>query len=94
MLSLGLPLHRWSFFKQADLVDMQFLSLSRFHASQRSPSTDEENKFCSLLRRAGASWWDNKEDRLEILAGRGFMMEENEREVVFGWPTDGVGLEI
>lgn len=29
---------------------------------------------------------------MEALAGGRFLTEEEEREVVFGWPTDGVGV--
>jgi hypothetical protein len=35
--------------KDADLVDMLFLSLPRSHVSLRSPSADEEDRFCNLL---------------------------------------------
>jgi hypothetical protein len=43
--------------KDADLVDMLFLSLPRSHASQRSPSAEEEDRFCNLLRRSAATVW-------------------------------------
>ncbi|KAF3403481.1 hypothetical protein F1880_009480 [Penicillium rolfsii] len=80
--------------KEADLLDMLFLSLPRSHGSQRSPNADEEDRFCNLMRRTGAKWWSSKEDRLEALIGMRDMTEEEEREVVFGWPTDGVGVWV
>ncbi|KAB8276871.1 hypothetical protein BDV30DRAFT_205520, partial [Aspergillus minisclerotigenes] len=43
--------------KEADLLDMLFLSLPRSYISQRSPDTDEEDRFCNLLRRTGATFW-------------------------------------
>ncbi|KAJ5860942.1 uncharacterized protein N7529_008252 [Penicillium soppii] len=55
--------------KEADLLDMLFLSLSRFHASQRSPSADEEDRFCNLMRRTGATLWPSKECCIEVELG-------------------------
>ncbi|KAJ5162787.1 uncharacterized protein N7500_004617 [Penicillium coprophilum] len=80
--------------KEADLLDMLFLSLSRSHKSQRSPSDDEEDRFCNLMRRTGAKWWSSKEDRLEVRLGAREMTEEEEKVLVFGWPTDGVGVWV
>ncbi|KAJ5302323.1 hypothetical protein N7508_007186 [Penicillium antarcticum] len=48
--------------KEADLLDMLFLSVSRSHESQRSPSLNEEDRFCKLMRRTGAKWWSSRED--------------------------------
>lgn len=39
-----------------DLLDMFSLSVPRTHPSQRSPSTDEEDRFCNLMRRIGANF--------------------------------------
>lgn len=80
--------------KEADLLDMLFLSLSRSHESQRSPSVDEEDKFCNLMRRTGAKWWSSRDDVLEVWLGMREMTEEEERVLVFGWPTDGVGVWV
>lgn len=80
--------------KEADLLDMLFLSLSRSHESQRSPSVDEEDRFCNLMRRTGAKWWSSREDRLEVRLGAREMTEEEEKVLVFGWPTDGVGVWV
>lgn len=41
--------------KEANLLDMLFLSLPRSHVSQRSASADEEDRFCNLMRRTGAT---------------------------------------
>lgn len=80
--------------KEADLLDMLFLSLPRFHVSQRSSSAEEEDKFCNLLRRTGATWWPSKEDEIEVLLGMREPTEEERKVMVFGWPTDGVGVWV
>lgn len=80
--------------KKADLLDMLFLSLSRSHESQRSPNVDEEDRFCNLMRRTGAKWWSSREDWIEALLGARDMTEEEEKVLVFGWPTDGVGVWV
>lgn len=80
--------------KEADLLDMLFLSLPRSHVSQRSPSAEEEDKFCNLLRRTGATWWRSKEDEIKVLIGMREPTEQEEKVVVFGWPTDGVGVWV
>ncbi|BCS30699.1 uncharacterized protein APUU_81002S [Aspergillus puulaauensis] len=80
--------------KDADLVDMLFLSLPRPHVSQRSPSADEEDRFCNLLRRTGAGWWPSREDWVEVQIGMREATEEEEKVVVFGWPADGVGVWV
>ncbi|KAA8652890.1 hypothetical protein EYZ11_003153 [Aspergillus tanneri] len=80
--------------KEADLLDMLFLSLPRSHVSQHSPSADEEDRFCNLMRRTGAMWWPSKEDWIEVQMGMREMTEEEEKVLVFGWPTDGVGVWV
>ncbi|KAL3447267.1 hypothetical protein BJX65DRAFT_295896 [Aspergillus insuetus] len=76
----------------ADLVDMLFLSLPRFHVAQRSSSVEDEDRFCNLLRRIGAKWWSSKEDRLEVMMKATDATEEEKKVLVFGWPPDGVGV--
>ncbi|KAJ5678635.1 hypothetical protein N7462_006879 [Penicillium macrosclerotiorum] len=79
--------------KEADYLDLLFLSLPRSHESQRSPSADEEDKFCNLLRRTGATWWPSK--MTWMMAQLGFeKTQEQEKVVVFGWPMDGVGVWV
>ncbi|KAE8311922.1 hypothetical protein BDV41DRAFT_540439 [Aspergillus transmontanensis] len=75
--------------KEADLVDMLFLSLPRSHASQCSPSTEEEDKFCNLMRRTGATLWPHKQDWLQVEAGLRKRTKEQAKVMVYGWPTDG-----
>ncbi|KGO76306.1 hypothetical protein PITC_037320 [Penicillium italicum] len=41
----GYPSTGGALVKEADLLDMLFLSLNRSHESQRSPSVDEEDRF-------------------------------------------------
>ena len=78
--------------KEADLLDMLFLPLPRSHVSQRSPSADEEDRFCHLMRRTGATLWPSKQDWIEVQMGLREITEEEEKVLVFGWPTDGVGV--
>ncbi|KAE8162974.1 hypothetical protein BDV40DRAFT_263931 [Aspergillus tamarii] len=80
--------------KEADLLDLLFLSLPRSPASQRSSSADEEDRFCNLLRRTGATFWPSKHDRLEVLICMRESTEEEEKIMVYGWPTDGVGVWV
>jgi uncharacterized protein YifE (UPF0438 family) len=80
--------------KEAGLLDMLFLSLSRFHASQRSLSADEEDRFCNLMRRSGATLWPSKEYWIEVELGAREATEEEEKVLVFGWPTDGAGVWV
>lgn len=80
--------------KEADLLDMLFLSLPRSYVSQRSPSADEEDRFCSLLRRTGATFWPSKRDWFNVQVGLREITEEEEKVIVYGWPTDEVGVWV
>ncbi|KAG4422752.1 hypothetical protein IFR04_004100 [Cadophora malorum] len=80
--------------KSASLLDMLFLSLPRTHTSQRSPSAEEEDRFCNLMRRTGAKWWPSRDDEFEVQIGARDITEEEEKMVVFGWPADGVGVWV
>ncbi|KAJ5403826.1 hypothetical protein N7509_003697 [Penicillium cosmopolitanum] len=80
--------------KEADLLDMLFLSLPRSHELQRTCDVDEEDRFCHLLRRTGAKWWSSREDEIDAMLGERHMTEEEEKVIVFGWPTDGVGVWV
>ena len=51
--------------RSANLVDLQHLSLPRLAASQRSPNAREEDAFCQLLKRLGASWWKDEAESFE-----------------------------
>ncbi|KAE8135574.1 hypothetical protein BDV38DRAFT_272760 [Aspergillus pseudotamarii] len=80
--------------KEADLLDMLFLSLPRSHVSQRSPSADEEDRFCNLMRRTGATFWPSRQDWLDGQIGLREVTEEEEKVMVYGWPTDRVGVWV
>lgn len=80
--------------KEANFLDMIFLSLPRSYLSQRSPSADEEDRFCNLLRRAGATLWPSKRDWMEAQVGMREPTEEEEKVIVYGWPADGVGVWV
>jgi hypothetical protein len=90
----GYPLTGGVLRKDADLVDMLFLSLPRSHVSLRSPSTDEEDRFYNLLRRTSATWWPSREDWVEVQLDGREMTEKEAKVVEFGWPTDGVGVWV
>ncbi|KAL2843368.1 hypothetical protein BJY01DRAFT_215828 [Aspergillus pseudoustus] len=95
-LVFGYPSTGGILVKEADLVDLLFLSLPRSHAVQRpsSADADEEDEFCRLLRRAGPTWWPSKREWLEALIGMGEIREEEREVLVFGWPVDGVGVWV
>jgi hypothetical protein len=88
-LIYGYPSTGGVLIKEADLLDMLFLSLPRSHISMRSANADEEDRFCNLLRRTGATWWPSREDWVEVQLGLREMTQEEEKVVEFGWPTDG-----
>ncbi|KAJ0414503.1 hypothetical protein BJY00DRAFT_305561 [Aspergillus carlsbadensis] len=80
--------------KNATLVDLLFLSLPRTHAVQRASSVEEEDRFCKLLRRTGATWWASREDEFDAVLGVREMTGEERKVLVFGWPVDGVGVWV
>lgn len=80
--------------KEADLLDMVFLSLPRSQVSHRASSPDEEDTFCNLMRRTGATLWPSKEDWVDVQLGMRDATEEEKQVVVFGWPMDGVGVWV
>jgi len=77
-----------------DLLDMLFLSVPRTHPSQRSPSADEEDRFCNLMRRIGANFWPSKKEWIQVMMQLREITEEEEKVMVYGWPTDGVGVWV
>ncbi|KAF7164132.1 hypothetical protein CNMCM5623_008822 [Aspergillus felis] len=93
-LVYGYPSTGGVLIKEADLLDMLFLALPRSHVSQRSPSADEEDRFCNLMRRTGATLWPSEEDWIEVQIGMREITEEEEKVLVFGWPADGVGVWV
>lgn len=78
----------------ASLLDMLFLSLPRAQVSYRSPSPEDEDRFCHLLRRTGATLWPNKQDWVDAQMGMRDMTEDDKKVLVFGWPRDGVGVWV
>jgi hypothetical protein len=90
----GYPSTSGVLIKEADLLDMLFLSLPRSHVSQRSSNADEEDRFCNLMRRTGATLWPSKQDLLEVLLGVRERTEDEDKVMVYGWPTDGVGVWV
>ncbi|KAL6228590.1 hypothetical protein BDW75DRAFT_159923 [Aspergillus navahoensis] len=93
-LVYGYPSTGGVLIKDATLLDMLFLSLSRSHDSQRSLSADEEDRFCDLMRRTGATLWPSKQDWIEVQLGLRERTEEENKILVFGWPADEVGVWV
>lgn len=73
---------------------MHFLSLDRFYPSQRSSNISEEDKFCALMRRVGATWWASEEEWIDVQLGIRESIERERRVLIFGWPTNGVGVWV
>lgn len=90
----GYPSSGGVLIKEADIVDMQFLSLDRFRPSQRSINIVEEDEFCALMRRLGATWWANEQEWIDVQLGVRERTELEKRVLVFGWPSDGVGVWV
>lgn len=93
-LIYGYPSSGGVLIKEANLLDMLFLSLARSQASHRASSPDEEDTFCNLMRRTGATLWPSKEDWIDVELGIRDATEEEKKVVVFGWPMDGVGVWV
>jgi hypothetical protein len=36
---------------------MRYLLLDCFHLPKQSPNAAEEDEFCAVMRRVGATWW-------------------------------------
>jgi uncharacterized protein YifE (UPF0438 family) len=90
----GYPSSGGVLIKEADVVDTQFLSVDRLHSSQRSSNVLEEDRFCALMRRVGATWWVDKEEWLYVGLGERERTELEKRVLVFGWPSDGIGVWV
>lgn len=80
--------------EDADLLDLLFLSIPRTHPSQRSPSDEEEDRFCNLMRRIGATFWRSRDEWTEVLMQLKKITEEQQKVMVYGWPTDGKGVWV
>ena len=90
----GYPSSGGILIKEADIVDMQFLSLNRFQPSQRSSNIVEEDKFCASMRRVGATWWASEQEWTDVELGLRERTELEKMVLVFGWPSDGVGVWV
>lgn len=80
--------------KGADIVDLIFLSLDRFHASKRSSNMFEEDRFCAQMRRIGATWWASEQEWMDVLFGMRDATETEKRILEFGWPSNGSGVWV
>jgi hypothetical protein len=80
--------------KEANILDMNFLSLDRLHPAERSSDAAEEDKFCGLMLKVGATWWKSRQEWAEAQIGLVELTETQKRVLVFGWPTNGVGVWV
>ncbi|THV47187.1 hypothetical protein BGAL_0329g00130 [Botrytis galanthina] len=89
----------------ANIVDMNFLSLARLYPTQRSHDPIEEDEFCILMRKVGAIWWSSErhhtikwssldDDYQEAGAPPSILADAQKRDLIFGWPTDGGGVWV
>ena len=90
----GYPSSGGIFVKKADVLDLLYLSPSRSQACERSPDSDEEDKFCASLQRVGAKWWISKQDWINAILGARDLTDEESKVVVYGWPTEGAGVWV
>ncbi|OQO11092.1 hypothetical protein B0A48_05347 [Cryoendolithus antarcticus] len=76
------------------LVDLQYLSLSRFEPCHSSPDVKDEDEFCSRMRRIGAGWWSSEKMWAEAEFGLREKTPKEKEKLVFGWPGDGSGVWV
>jgi hypothetical protein len=81
---------------KANILNMNFLSLPRIHAVERSYDSAEEDAFCKRLRRVGATWWQYDYERMDNIGNYDDerVTDEQKRIMVYGWPADGRGVWI
>jgi hypothetical protein len=74
----------------ATILDMNYLSLPRFDAVERSFDSAEEDAFCERLRRVGATRWQYNCEWLDNLIRHSeeLVTDEQKRIMVYGWPAD------
>jgi hypothetical protein len=82
--------------EKANILDMNFLSLPRIHAVERSYDSAEEDAFCKRLRRVGATWWQFNQEWIQNLRKYHdeLVTDEQKRIMVYGWPADGRGVWV
>lgn len=71
-------------------VELEFLSLDRFHETLCSDEPTEEDAFCQRMRGMGAEWFENEreaDDRPPPKVRDGKMV--GRMEVWLGWPQSG-----
>nr|OQO26868.1 hypothetical protein B0A51_06384 [Rachicladosporium sp. CCFEE 5018] len=76
------------------LVDLLYLSLSRFEPCQSSPNIKDEDEFCDRMRRIGAGWWSSETNWAEAEFGLREKTAKEKEKLVFGWPEDGSGVWV
>ncbi|KAI4246903.1 MAG: hypothetical protein LQ352_006270 [Teloschistes flavicans] len=76
--------------QNADPVELEFLSLDRFHETSRSNDAVEEDAFCQRMRAMGARWFDSEEEAdegppLEYRNGK----RVGRTQLWLGWSANG-----
>lgn len=92
----GYPSSGAVFVKEADVLDLLRLSLSRSQACERSVDPNEEDEFCASprLQRLGAKWWISKQDWVNATLGVRDWTQEEAEVVVYIWPAEGAGMWV
>nr|OQO31640.1 hypothetical protein B0A51_01130 [Rachicladosporium sp. CCFEE 5018] len=90
----GYPSFGGILIKEADVLDLLHLSLSHSQACERSSDPTEEDELCDAFRRIGAKWWISKRDWANATMKARESTEEEEKVVVYGWPTEGAGVWV
>lgn len=88
----GWPLTGGVQIKEADMVDLQHLGLSRFASAQRSPDTADEDAFCQRIRNLGATWWTDEQGYTDCLVGARERTAQQRKIMIYGWPSNGQGV--
>ena len=90
----GYPSSGGTLIKEADIVDMRFLSLNHFQPSQRSNNIVEEDEFCAFMRRIRTTWWASEREWIDVQLGVKESTEFEKRVLVLGRPSDAVGVWV
>ncbi|OQO12004.1 hypothetical protein B0A48_02643 [Cryoendolithus antarcticus] len=90
----GYPSSGGIWLKEADVLDLLYLSLSRSEVCHRSTDPNEEDEFCDRLRRVGAKWWVSRWDWANATIGAREATEEELKVVMYGWPAEGAGVWV
>jgi hypothetical protein len=87
----GWPAKGGFYSKLFSSAELEFLGLDRFKPSNKSDNPEEEEAFCSKLRRLGAGWYRDPDHKLR--AGEKLRNKDPDAPLLFiGWPADSDGV--